>query len=181
MGWYELCKFLHVAASIIWLGAGFGLVILGMRAERQKDNAEYGRIIESVVYLAPRVFVLASLAVLVLGIIMTLMVWGFAQLWIVIGLIGFAATFITGNFLLRPRAERIAALIAKEGYSDEVVRQGSDLLSISKFDYVMLFVVVADMVYRPTLADPVVLLVMAAALVAGGLYFLRPVLMPQRA
>ena len=181
MGWYELLKFLHVAASIIWIGAGFGLVILGIRADKAKDNAEYGRIIQNVVYLGPRVFLPASASVLVLGVIMTFMVWGFAQLWIIVGLLGFAATFGTGNFIAKPRAEEISALMAKEGYTDEVMRQGRDLLSIAKFDYVMLFVVVADMVYKPAFNNWIVLLVMVAVLVAAGYYFLQPVLMPKRA
>ena len=86
----------------MWIGSLAGLVILSIRADQARDNAEFGRVIEYVLYFAPRVFTPASLLVLALGIIMSFMVWGFHSLWIVLGLVGFAATFVTGFFVLRP-------------------------------------------------------------------------------
>jgi len=178
---YLLFKFLHVASAIVWIGAGFGLVVLGMAAERKNDRAEYGRIIQHVVYMAPKVFIPSSLAVLIFGLIAAYLSWSFTDLWIDVGLIGFASTFITGNFLLRPRADKVAAIMAKDGMTEEALAIGHDLLSISKFDYVMLFVVVADMVFKPTISDWPVLAVMAIALVVAGYFFLTPVLQPRRA
>lgn len=39
-------------------------------------------------------------------------VLGFTDTWILLGLIGYAATFVTGNFVIRPTAEKIAASIS---------------------------------------------------------------------
>lgn len=180
IGWYEIFKFLHIAATILWIGSAVGLMILSIRADKANDNADFGRLIGYNIYLAPRVFIPASALVLILGIIMAFMVWGFTEPWIIIGLIGLAATFATGFFLLKPRADKLVALIAKEGYNDDVVRQGREFLTISKFDYLMLFVVVADMVFKPALSDWPLLLVMIAVLVAGAYCFLRQVLMPAK-
>jgi hypothetical protein len=39
----------------------------------------------------------------------------FDFLWIVLGLVGFAATFVTGLFMIKPASERIGAAMAREG------------------------------------------------------------------
>lgn len=177
MDWYLLLKFLHVSAAIIWIGAGVGLVILGIAADRANDEAEYGRIIKQVVFMAPRVFIPSSLAVLVLGAIAAWMSWSFADLWIDIGLVGFAITFCTGNFLLKPRADKVTAILANGPITPQGIAVGRELLGIAKFDYVMLFVVVADMVFKPVGGgDWLVLLLMAIALVAAAVAFVVPVL-----
>ena len=41
--------------------------------------------------------------------------WSFDQLWIVLGLVGFATTFCTGLFLLKPTTDRIAAQMERDG------------------------------------------------------------------
>lgn len=181
MDWYLLVKFLHVAAAIVWIGSGVGLVILGIAADSRKDEAEYGRIIKQVVFMAPRVFIPSSVAVLVLGIIAAWMSWGFNVLWIDIGLLGFAATFITGNFLLKPRADKVDAILKSGPINQEGMGIGRELLAIAKFDYVMLFVVVADMVFKPTGGDWLVLLLMVVALLLAGFFFLAPLFRPRMA
>jgi uncharacterized membrane protein len=176
MDLYLLFKFLHVAAAILWIGSGVGLVILGIAADRRKDTADYGRIIKYVTFLAPRLFIPSSLAVLICGLVAAWLSWSFADLWIDIGLVGFAATFVTGNFLLSPRASKVAKIEAEAGMTPEAISIGHQLLTIAKFDYVMLFVVVADMVFKPTANDWLVLLIMALAVVAAGIAFIVPVL-----
>jgi uncharacterized membrane protein len=178
---YLLVKFLHIASAIVWIGAGVGMVVLGAAAYRQSDREEFVRVVRNVAFLAPRVFVPISLATLVFGLIAAFMQWGFTELWVWIGLFGFAATFVTGNFLLGPRAGRVKAIIAREGVSDDAVSVGHELLQLSKFDYAMLFVVVADMVFKPVASDWPVLLLMALALAAAGVVFLAPVLRPRPA
>ncbi|HVZ13965.1 MAG TPA: DUF2269 family protein [Bauldia sp.] len=172
---YSLVKFLHIASAIVWIGAGVGLVILGVAADRKSDREGFVRILQNVGFLAPRVFVPASLATLVLGIIAAWMNWGFVQLWVILGLVGFAATFLTGNFLLGPRAAKTEKIVAAEGASDHAVALGRELLTIAKFDYVMLFMVVADMVFKPAPGDFGVLAVMAIIIAGAAIAFLIPV------
>ena len=176
MDLYLLFKFLHVVSAILWVGVGVGLCFLGIAAAARSDKNEFMRIIGNVGFLAPRLFMPASIAAFVFGFVAAWMGWGFSMLWVWIGIAGYAATFVTGNFFLRPRAERIGALIAKDGVSDDAFALGHELLQISKFDYVMLFVVVADMVFKPVAGDWVVLGVMAAAVIGAGVAFLGPVL-----
>src|SRR4051812_29948799 len=96
MDWYTLVKFLHVAFAIIWLGGALSLIVLGAAAYRASKTAEFTSVIRNVVYMAPRVFVPSGLAVLVMGLIMAFLgdLWG--QLWVILGLVGFAVTFGLG-------------------------------------------------------------------------------------
>jgi uncharacterized membrane protein len=180
MDLYLLVKFLHVASAVIWIGTGLGLVILGIAAERKNDRDGFVRIVLNVAFMAPRVFVPASIAALVFGVIAAWMAWGFTPLWVVLGILGYAATFITGNFFLGPRAGRVAAIVASEGHSERAAAVGRELLTLAKFDYLMLFVVVADMVLKPTPADWPVLAAMAVVIAAGAVAFLMPVLRAPR-
>ncbi|HEY5080684.1 MAG TPA: DUF2269 family protein [Bauldia sp.] len=176
MDFYLILKFLHVASTVVWIGAGVGLVILGIAANSRKDNAGFVRIMQDVVFLAPRVFVPASLATLVFGVAAAWTSFGFEMLWIDLGIIGYAATFVTGNYFLRPRADRITKLVAEGGASDHAVAAGRELLGLAKFDYALLFIVVADMVFKPTLDQWGVLVVLAIVLAGAAVLFLVPVI-----
>jgi hypothetical protein len=173
---YLIFKFLHVASAsaIVWLGAGFGLVVLGIFADSRKDNEGFGRVIEYVIFLSPRLFIPVSLAAFVFGVIAATVQWGFTDLWVILGVVGFAATFLTGLLLLKPASEHLAALIAKEGYSDNVVTHGRTLLDQAKFDYVVLFAVVFDMVVKPTSSDWPALLLIVIAIIRGSGLLPRP-------
>jgi hypothetical protein len=52
---YEFLLILHIA--VIWLGAGFTMDLLFLRAERTRDPAELGKTGELQEWLVPRVFV----------------------------------------------------------------------------------------------------------------------------
>ena len=180
MDWYTLFKFLHVSAAIIWIGSGFGLVVLGIAAKRSPDRDAYLRVIQQVIFLAPRLFIPSSIAALVFGVLAAWML-GFGMLWIWIGLLGFAATFSTGNFLIKPRADKIAAMVAGQAYSDAAKDLGEEMLAIARFDYLMLFVVVFDMVFKPGWGEWPLLLVMFLVLVGGAAAFLTPVIRKEMA
>jgi hypothetical protein len=47
------------------------------------------------------------------GLAATWMTWDFSSLWIILGLIGYATTFLTGNLLLTPRAKAMTEHIAR--------------------------------------------------------------------
>lgn len=181
MDWGSLFKFVHVSAAIVWIGAGVGLIVLGIAARRATDRDGYIRVIQQVIFLAPRLFVPSSIAAFVSGALTAYFNgWDLttpSNLWLWLGLIGFAATFVTGNFFIRPRAERVEKIIAAEGVgSDRGYAVSNEVLLIAQFDYLMLFLVVADMVMKPSAADWPLLLAFAIVLIGGVAYFLAPVL-----
>jgi hypothetical protein len=90
----------------------------------------------------------------------------------VLALIGFAGTFVTGAFLLKPIGDRIAATVERDGgtMGPEALAEARRLIILSRLDYVVLLIVVFDMVVKPTGDDAGALIVMGAALAAGVAY-----------
>ena len=174
MARYELYLFLHVVGAIVWLGAGFTLSLLAYRASRARDNEALRRLAADSTALSTTVFMPAALMVLAMGLLMVFDgPWDFGQLWIVLGLAGFAATLATGLLFAKPLTERIDAMIKRDGgMSPEAALQTQRLLIVGRADLVVLYLIVADMILKPTGADMAVLVVMAAVLAGAVAYAL---------
>jgi uncharacterized membrane protein len=181
MDLYFIVKYLHVLFVITWLGGGLAMVILGARASRANDDPELGRVIQDVIFMANRVFIPAALAALACGLILALIAGIFSQIWIIIGLCGFALTFGLGIAALKPRSDKVGEMIKRDGITPAVVDQSRQILHIAQFDIVMLFVVVADMVLKPALENYITLLVMIIVLAGAAYYFLADMMMPAQA
>jgi len=165
---YDILLFLHIAAAIVWLGSGFLLHVLVFRAERAGDAPALMAALRDMGALGNVLFVPASLATLAFGVTLVIVGgWSFADLWIVLALIGYATSFAIGAFVLKPRGEAIGAIVAHDGISAEAVRKGRQLSVIGRIEAVVLFLVVALMALKPTVHDPGVLAGLAAFLVAG--------------
>ena len=171
MSRYELLLLLHISASIIWLGAGFLLAVLVLGAEMAGDREKAAGYHRDVGWLAPRLFIPASLSVLVLGVLLVIDgPWSFDQLWITIALTGWAVSFLLGILYFAPEGERIGAIAADRGPNDpELSRRLRRLNVVDRVQLLILFLVVADMVLKPTGDDGGMLAVAAAILVAGVL------------
>jgi uncharacterized membrane protein len=159
----------HISAAVVWVGAGFLLMVLALRADRTDDEAGIKRILDDNTWLAGRLFIPASLIVVAGGILLTIDgPWEFDQLWIVIGLLGYLSTFVTGVAVLRPRGDRIAEMIARDGGLTPVsLAETRRLLALARIDSVVLFLVIADMAIKPTGDDVAVLIAMAAVFAVG--------------
>jgi len=175
MDWYSIFKFLHVAAAVCWVGGGVILMFLGVLATRAKDDAAQMTVIKQTASLATNWFIPASMSTLIFGIVTAALggLWGDA--WVILGLLGFAATFSTGFFVIRPSADAIAAA-ESAGRRDVALANAGRMMQVAKFDYVMLFTVIADMVLKPQWSDVVLLVIMAVVLAAGFAVFLLPAL-----
>lgn len=177
---YELLTFLHISTAIIWLGSGFLLAVLVFGAGRAGDHEREAGYHRDTGWLAPRVFVPASLATFILGILLTIDGdWDFGALWITLAMIGWLASFLTGFLYFRPEGQRIGALAAERGPGDpEIVARVHRVNVIDRVQLVVLFTIVADMVLKPTGDDTAVLIVgaivlvgvlgLAAAMISGG-------------
>jgi uncharacterized membrane protein len=172
---YELLLFGHITAAMLWVGAGFSLVVLGVLADRARDDEALKATLLQTNRLGNVYFIPASLAVLVFGIALVLEsgAWSFGQLWIVLGLIGYFLTFVTGVAVIKPRGEAIGRMLEESGgvMTPEATLAGRRLLTLARIDYVVLFLVVFDMVAKPSGDDVGLLVGMALVLVAGAGYF----------
>ncbi len=171
---YELLLFIHIGATVVWVGAGLTSLVLAIGYDRDGDEPAIRRFLADQERLATRLFIPASLTVLIFGIALVIEsdAWTFGYLWIVLGLVGFAATFVTGLFMIKPASERIGAAMEREGgrLTPALRTDIRRLIVMSRLDYVVLFLVIADMVVKPTGDDPGVLIAMALIAIAGVAY-----------
>jgi uncharacterized membrane protein len=172
VSYYEVLLFLHIAFAIVWLGSGFLLQILGFRAEASGDPVKIKGLVDDADWLTNRLFIPSSLAVLVLGILATIEgPWSFGDLWIVLGLVGYALTFLTGIALIAPQVRRLGAVMERDGgMSPAALAEVRKLFLIGRVDLVVLFAVVADMALKPTGDDFGTLLLLAAAIGVAAAY-----------
>jgi uncharacterized membrane protein len=167
---YELLLTLHFIVVIVWLGAGFTMDLLFLRAERTRNPAELGKMGELQEWLVPRLYIPSGFLTLVTG---ALLVWdgpwSFSNLWIEIGLLGWFASFGVGFLFIRPQGEKMKEIVARHGpASVQARRHGRRLGVVSRVQLLALFLVVADMVLKPTIDDVWTLVVLAVILVAAS-------------
>lgn len=148
---YNTLKLLHVLAAIVWLGSGLFVQYRGSRLRRRGTPEQIATLAKDVADSTPW-FIASSVTVLVAGVALVLYAPGldFTDTWILLGLIGYAATFVTGNFLIRPTVEKIAAAVSAEGPASPTVQAlVARIFAISRVDQLVLILIVADMVFRP--------------------------------
>jgi len=177
MSYYEILLYLHIVGATIWLGSAFMLQALFFRARQTDDTVLTERVSSNTQWLAQRIFIPTSLAVLVLGILLTIEgPWTFGQLWIVIALVAFGFTFLFGVGVIEPEGKRLHAAAAAHGPTNpETTRHSDRMDAYMKLDLALLFVVAFDMALKPTADDIGTLVIGAAALLAGVGYVLRAV------
>ena len=149
--WYAFFKWIHVTFAVIWIGGGALLTILGLAAQRSGDPREVVTVARQAAFVGEKLFAPAGLLVFLMGIAMMINTdWGWGKFWIDAGLVGYAATFVTGLALLGPQAKRIEALAGEKGPEHPETLAAIDrILLIARFDVAVLMLVVADMITKP--------------------------------
>jgi uncharacterized membrane protein len=168
MSTYEILLTFHVLLAIVWLGGGLAISVLGWRLSLTNDGRAMAAFARQTEWVGNRVFAPAALALLVLGFALIHSGdWSYSSLWIVIGLVGFAVTFLTGLLFLGPQAGKIGKLIAVEGAeSPNVKAQIRRVLFISRLDLITLFAIAGDMLVKPNGDDVAILIVAVLAIAA---------------
>ncbi|HEY2370915.1 MAG TPA: DUF2269 family protein [Gaiellaceae bacterium] len=149
--WYAFFRVIHVSLAVFWVGGGLMLTILGLRAERSTDPMEMATLARQAAFAGEKLFAPAGLVVLLMGIAMMIHTdYGWGKFWVVAGLVGYAATFVTGIGVLSPLAKRIDELITDKGpTSPETQAAIQRILLVARIDVGVLLLVVADMVTKP--------------------------------
>jgi uncharacterized membrane protein len=71
MSWYELWLFLHVTAVIVWIGGAATIQVFGILTKRAADPAKTAFFAGTVSWTIMRVFLPASIVVIVSGVSLT--------------------------------------------------------------------------------------------------------------
>jgi uncharacterized membrane protein len=149
---YDALKFVHVLAAVVWVGGGLFVQYQATRLTRAGDPLRLAAFGQDAAKAGNQVFMPASLLALLMGISMVLYspALGFSTTWILIGLLGYAATFVTGAFFLGPTAGKLGRAMEAEGPESPAVQAGiARIMTISRIDAVVLILVIADMVFKP--------------------------------
>jgi uncharacterized membrane protein len=148
---YDVLQFLHVAAAIVWLGSGVGLVALTGVMAKAGDRATLMTTSRYIEPLGPRLFGASAMGTLIFGILAVLTGEGisFGDTWIVIGLVGVALSLVIVG-LNNGVNKRLTAAVEQHGPDhpevEGAIRQGR---LYNYVDLVILFIVVWAMVVKP--------------------------------
>lgn len=152
---YTALKGAHVLLAVLWVGGGLCITILALRAQRSKDPARLVAIARDAEWLGTRVFVPSSILLFLLGcgLLETTYgkaLWSWSCAWVIVGIAGFAISFVVGAAYLGPTSGKIGKLLVERGPEDpEVQRLIARILLVARIDVVILLLVVADMVLKP--------------------------------
>jgi uncharacterized membrane protein len=126
-------------------------MINGIRAQRASDARTIVTVAEQAAFLGEKVFAPAGLTVFLMGIAMminTNLGWG--HFWVILGLVGYAATFAVGIGILSPLAKKIAASAQEHGPEHpETLALIERIMLIGRFDVAILLIVIIDMAIKP--------------------------------
>ena len=147
---YTVLKTIHVIAAVTWVGGGTILVTLVARARRARDYPRLATLVKELAFVGPRIFAPSGLILVITGIWIVQhngLPW---ELWVILGLVGWGATFVTGNFFLGPQSKKLDALLGEQSPGDaEPVAVMGRLLNVARVDVVVLTLVIVDMVIKP--------------------------------
>ncbi len=146
---YELWLFLHIAASIVWIGGAVAAQIFGVLAKRSGDPARAAALGKDMAFVGPKVFLPASVAVVVTGGLLTEDGnWGWDEPFIVFGLVGWAVVVGTAFGYVTRAMGKAGARMAAEGPSPEALGELNRLVLIARILILVLFAIVFMMVAK---------------------------------
>jgi uncharacterized membrane protein len=149
---YTVLKTIHVLAAVVWLGGSIMLLILGERARRRRDDpGSIASTVKEISIVGPRTFIPASLVLVATGFWMVQNGGLPYNTWVVLGIIGWGVTFLTGNFYLGPSSKKAAEAMEAKGPTDPQALSSVDrLLMAVRVDELILALIIVDMVIKPT-------------------------------
>jgi uncharacterized membrane protein len=152
VGVYNILKFVHVLAAITWVGGGMFVQFHATRLSRANDPVKLATFAKDIEFWGLRLFTPASLLVLISGVIGVIYspALNFSDTWILLGLVGYGVTFLTGAFYLGPTSGKLGRMIDTRSPEDPEIQRGiRRIFAISRVDLLVILLVVADMVFKP--------------------------------
>ena len=150
---YDLLKFVHVGAAIVWVGGAAMVQFFALRALARRNPLAMVEFTRDVEWIGNRVMLPSALVVIVLGFLLVWDgPWELSMTWVWLSLLIYAVSFVVGLFVLTPEAKKIGNQIEAEGPASPAVQARiGRILNISRVDLVLLFAIVFLMVTKPGL------------------------------
>ena len=150
---YTWLKVIHVIAVIMWIGGGFAMLVIQARIAATKDRVALVGFLRGASFYGPRFSGGGSVVALLSGIGMVMVGHiGFKALWISIGLAGMVLHFIVGAGLIPRWIDALDKLVRDPNTSDaDITARQRRFTTLTSVYAVLMFLVVLDMVLKPTL------------------------------
>jgi uncharacterized membrane protein len=150
---YTLFKFIHVAAVIIWIGGVCVLTLINARLAREKEPAGLLSLSRLSNFYGRAVIGPAAIITLIAGIATAASVgMDFGALWLTWGFVGILGHFVLGIGFIRRATARLNELAPSVVPTDPRIRASQGRLTmLNVINLLLLFSVVAAMVFKPTL------------------------------
>lgn len=147
---YNVLKFLHIMAAVVWVGGAILLQAMAQFALKSDLSGRAAEFAGEVEVIGKRFFTPLSFVVLVLGIgLVQQGDWGFGKPWVILGMLGIVATIATGAGYLGPQMGKLAKVIQTEGADAPSVRtKMKTILNVARIDIVVLVVIIFVMVTK---------------------------------
>ena len=150
MTWYELWLFLHVVAAIVWIGGATAVQVFGILTKRAADPAKTAFFAQNVSWTVMRVFLPASVLVLVAGIGLTENGgWDWGEPFIAAGLVLWAIVSLVAFGYLGRAIGAAGARLTTEGPSPALALRLRNLVWLSRVLLAVLVVIVFLMTVKP--------------------------------
>jgi uncharacterized membrane protein len=150
---YQVYLAFHILAAVIWVGGALMLQILAIRATRAARAGEPRRLADFVgeaEWVGTRVFIPASLVLVVLGFLMIHSYHWPYRFWLIFAIAVWAGSFLTGVAFLGPQSGRLGKEIDAKGFADGGVQARIQRIFLaSRIELVFLILVVLDMALKP--------------------------------
>lgn len=150
--WYNLFKFVHISAVIVWMGGAIVLAVLNARLVRERDEAALGALGRQAEFLGRTLMGPSALLTLVAGGILVGLGGGRMALWTVWGLVGVVGSIAIGAGFMQ-RAGRELAEVSAAGRRDDarLLKLRRRLALLGTTNIALLLSTVWAMVFKPTL------------------------------
>jgi uncharacterized membrane protein len=174
---YDFLLFVHIAAAAIWVGGGAMIQFFALPVLASRDPNRLAEFAGNVERIGNRALVAASLTAVLSGfaLVWESEFWTIGDDWIVIGLVLFAITFLSGAGFFGPESGRIRKLIQAEG-ADAAQSRIRRILVLSRIDLMILFLIIFDMSVKPSFDDGWTIVGALAGAAALALLFVAPTL-----
>src|SRR3712207_2336774 len=149
---YEFFKFLHVLFAVAWIGGAIAVQVFALRSKTSSVPGAMKHYADVAGWMGPHYFApIAGLTVVWGVILVVISSVDFSDAWVLIGIVLYAITFLTGMLYLKPQGEKIAAgMETLQGPpSSDLQERIRRVEMIGRIDLVLLIAIIADMVIKP--------------------------------
>jgi uncharacterized membrane protein len=147
---YDLIKYVHVLAAIVWVGGAFYAQMLAIQMQRSTDPGDLPKFGRNAEAIGTRAFIPASIVLFIAGAILVAQRWSFTQAWVSAAIALWLVSILAGALYLGPRSKRIAELFEAEGPNSPGARALLErVFLVSRLELLSFAVIVFLMVVKP--------------------------------